>query len=135
MLDGCHSILEFLLVESVIGIADMLHQKTKRDLFGDFNGALDLVHGVDASSPISGGDVDRRAAGASPIVIGVQGGVDRVQGNASGFEPVGNFADVLLAVGVVEMLARGKNLNQLGSRLDQLIEQARMEPFFYINVG
>jgi hypothetical protein len=60
--------------------------------------------------------------------------VHGIQRNAGGLEPVGNFADMLLAVGVVEVLAGGEDFDRLGSRFDQLVEQARMEPFLYIDV-
>jgi len=41
---------------------------------------------------------------------------------------------MLLAVGVVEVLAGGEDFNRLGSRLDEFVEQARMESFLYIDV-
>src|SRR5260370_26793792 len=53
---------------------------------------------------------------------------------AGGADPVANFADMLLAIGVVEVLACGEDFDRLGSRLDELVEQARMEPFLYIDV-
>ena len=112
----------------------MLHQKAERNLFGDFQSALDLVHGLDAARAIGRGNVDGRRAGASPLVIGIQGRVHGIERNAGGAEPVGNFADVLLAIGVVEVLAGSKDFDGLGSGLDELVEQARMEPFFYIDV-
>ena len=112
----------------------MLHEKAKGNLLGDFKGALDFVHGIDAAGTIGRGDVDRRRTGAPPVVVGIQRGVHRVQGNAGGAEPVGNFTDMLLAVGVVEVLAGGEDFDGLGSRLDQFVEQARMEAFFDIDV-
>ena len=87
------------------------------------------------SAPIDGSDVHRWRTRASPFVVGIKRRVHRVQRNACGFEPVRDFANVLLAVGVVEMLARGKNLDRLGSRFHQLIEQAGMQPFLHIDVG
>ena len=60
--------------------------------------------------------------------------MDGIEWNAGGAEPVGNFADMLLAIGVVEVLAGGEDFDRLGSRLDELVEQARMEPFLHIDV-
>jgi hypothetical protein len=54
--------------------------------------------------------------------------------NAGGAEPFGDFADVLLAVGVIEVLARGEDFDGLGSGFDEIVEQARMQPFLYIDV-
>ena len=36
----------------------VLHQKAKRNLLGNFERALDLVHGVDAAGAVGGGDVE-----------------------------------------------------------------------------
>src|SRR4029077_5521039 len=101
---------------------------------GDFQGAFDLVHGIDAAGAVGGGDVDGRRTGAPPLVVGVQRRMDRIERNAGGAEPVGNFADMLLPIGVVKVLARGEDFDRLGSGLDELVEQARMEPFLYIDV-
>ena len=45
-----------------------------------------------------------------------------VQGNAGRSEPVGDFADVLLAVGVIEVLARGKDFDGLRAGADKFVE-------------
>ena len=58
----------------------------------------------------------------------------RIQRNARGLEPLCNFADMLLAIRIVEVLAGGEDFDRLRSRLDQLIEQSRMEPFLHIDV-
>src|SRR5208282_1829967 len=109
-------------------------QKPEWNMLGDFEGAFNLVHGVDAVGPVGGRDVDGRRAGASPLVVGVQRRVHGVQGNAGGAEPIGDFAHMLLAVGVVEMLAGSEDFDRLGPGLDELVEQARMEPFLYVDV-
>ena len=134
VLDGGHGSFEFLLVESVVGIADVLDQKAERNVLRDFEGALDFVHGLDAAGAVGGGNVHGRRAGASPFVVGVQRRVDGIQRNAGGAEPVGDFANMLLAIGVVEVLAGGEDFDRLGSGLDEFVEQARMEPLFYIDV-
>ena len=113
----------------------MLHQEAKRNLLGDFEGALDFVHGLDAAGAVGGGNVHRRRAGASPFVVGVQRRVHRVQRDAAGPEPVGDLADVLLAVGVVEMLAGGENLDRLRAAAHQAVQQAGMQALFDVHVG
>src|SRR5579871_3132032 len=47
VLDRSHRGLKFLLAEALIRSAQMLHQKAERNLLGDFERALDLVHGLD----------------------------------------------------------------------------------------
>ena len=47
-------------------------------------------------------------------------------------EPLGNFLDVRLAVGVIEVLAGSKNLNRLHAAAGQSIQNAGMEPLFHI---
>ena len=59
----------------------------------------------------------------------------RMQRNAAGSEPVGNFAHMLLAVGVIQMLARAKNLDGLRAAAHQFVQQARMQPLFHVNVS
>ncbi len=50
-------------------------------------------------------------------------------------EPVGDFLDVRLAVGVVEMLSRGENLDRLHPAARQSVQNARMQAFFYEQVS
>ena len=107
--------------------ADVLNQKPKRRLLGNFKGALDLVHGGDAITLLDGGDVDGRNPGAPPLVIAVHGRVHGMKGNAGAAKPVGDLAHVLALV-VIEVAARGKNLHSLGAAGDELIEQPGMQP-------
>ena len=58
-----------------------------------------------------------------------------MQRDAAGFEPVRDFTDMLLAVGVVDVLARAEDLNGLGPAAYQLIEQAGMQPLLDENVS
>src|ERR1700679_684919 len=56
VLDGGHRRFELLFVKCFVGIADVLHQKTEWNKFSNFQGALDLVHVLDSSRPVGGGD-------------------------------------------------------------------------------
>ena len=85
----------FFSLKLSFGRSEMLHQKTKWNLFGNFEGALDFVHGVDAGGTVGRCDVDRRRPGASPLVVGVERRVNRMERNPAAAEPVGNFLDVL----------------------------------------
>jgi len=50
--------------------------------------------------------------------------MERVQRNAARMEPFRDFAHVLLAISVVEVLARRENLDGLRSRANEFVEQA-----------
>ena len=76
----------FFSLKLSFGGAQMLDQEAKRNLLGDFQRALDFVHGFDAAGAVGRCDVDGRRAGASPLVVGVQRRVHRVQRNAAGRE-------------------------------------------------
>src|ERR1700746_1588591 len=102
----------------------MLYQEAKRNLLGDFESPLDFIHGFDASCAIGGSHVDRRSAGAPELVVPKQGSVHGVQGNPAGAKPVGDLAHVMLAVGVVEMLAGGEDLDGLGPAAFETVQQA-----------
>ena len=83
-----------------------------------FGGAFDFVHRLNSGRAISGCDVDRRRAAASPFVIGIERRMDRMQWNSAGAKPVRDFTEVLLAVGIVEMLAGSEDLYRLSSAAD-----------------
>src|SRR5438552_17570450 len=46
VLDGSHRCLKLAIIERFAAGAQVLDQKTERDLFRDFQGSLDLVHSV-----------------------------------------------------------------------------------------
>ena len=50
--DRGHGRFKLLLVKAFIRSSEMLHQKTKWNLLGDFEGALDFVHGLDAGGTV-----------------------------------------------------------------------------------
>jgi hypothetical protein len=48
------------------------------------------------------------------------------------FKPVGDFADMLFAIGIIQVLARGKNFDGLGPAANKAIQQAGMKTFLYM---
>src|SRR4051794_32699160 len=133
MFDRGHGRFNLVIVEGLIGNANVLDQEAEWNLFSDFQSALDFIHGFDAAGPVRGGDVDGRCSGASPFVICVERRVDRIQWNAAAFKPVGDFAYVLLAVGVIDVLTGSENFDRLCASPVQAIENARMQAFFDMN--
>jgi hypothetical protein len=57
-----------------------------------------------------------------------------VKGDAAALKPVRDFAHMLFAVGVVDVLACGKQFNRLRPTPDQSVQQARVQALFHINV-
>jgi len=58
-----------------------------------------------------------------------------MQRNPAAIEPFGDFLDVLLAVGIIDMLPRGKDFDRLHSAAGQSIQNARMQPLFHEQIG
>jgi hypothetical protein len=58
---------------AVVALAQMHDEMTERNVLGGFEGALDLVHGVDAAGFFRMQNVDGRGAGAAHLAIGEQG--------------------------------------------------------------
>src|SRR5262249_40953965 len=131
MFDRGHGGLELALIEIFVGNADVLNQKTKGNLLCDLERALDFVHGLNTLGRIGGRDVHWRTSRAAPLVVGIERRVNRVQRNTARLEPISDLPDVLLAVGVVQMLAGSKDLNRLGSAFYQIIKQTGMQPLFH----
>ncbi len=130
VLDGGHRRLELLFAETLVRRSEMLHQETERNLLGNFKGALDLVHGVDARCAVGGGNVDRRRPCPSPLVVRVQRRMHRIERYPAAAEPVSNFFHVRFAIGVVKVLPRRENLDRLHSAASQPIQNPRMQPLF-----
>src|SRR5271157_1741684 len=82
------------------------------DGVGGFEGALDLIQGVDAAGLFRMEEVDGGSAGAAHFAVGKERSVHGPGGDGVGAKPGGEFGDVL-AAGVVEVLAGGKELDGL----------------------
>ena len=125
VLDRGHGRLELVLVEFLVADADVLYQVAIGHVLGHFDGALDLVHGINAALAVFSRDVQRRHIAAAPFVAVVHRRVHRVELRARALEPGGDFEHVLLALRVVEMSAEGEDLDRLRARARQSIQQAR----------
>src|SRR6266496_744679 len=135
MLNRSHGCFELTLVKRLIGQSYVLNEKTKWNLLRQLDCTLDLIHGFDPRRPVCRCNIDWCSAGPPPLVIGVQRRVNRIKWNPAGPKPLGNLADVLLAICVIEVLARPENLDCLRTTTDQLVQQARMEPLFDVDIG
>src|ERR1700722_3966393 len=127
MFDRSHRGFEFLVVELFIGYADVLNKKAERNLFGDFQRAFDLVHGFHSMSAVGRGDVYWWRAGASPLVVGIERRMHGMQRHAASVKPLGNLFYVRVAVRIVEVLPRGKNLARLHAAAQKPVQNARMQ--------
>ena len=104
------------------------------NLLGGFEGALDLVHGVDAARFFRMKQVDGGRAGAAHLAIGKHGRVHGERLERIGAEPLGQLAHVL-AAGVVEVLARGEDLHTLRAGAAGKLQQAGMQALVEEQVG
>ena len=114
MLERSHRELKGSRAPGVFALAEVDNEEPKGNLLGDFEGALDLVHAIDASGLLRMDDVDAGRTAAAHFVIGIE---RRVHGEGLGLvrpEPLGEVADGA-AVGVVEVLARGEKFDSLGT--------------------
>ncbi len=110
----------------IVAFAKVHHEVAQRNMLRGFERALDLVHGVDAPGLLRVQHIDRERAGAAHLAVGIKRGVHRKRLERVGAEPLGQFGH-LLAAGVVEVLARGKNLHRLRAGALRELKQARMQ--------
>ncbi len=114
VLDGGEGVLE-----GVFGPLVALRKAEVQDAGGGGDGlgqlqrALDFFHGVDAPGLVCGDEVERRRGVAGEVLVGGEGGMER-GGDATVAEPCGELAG-LLAVGVIDVVARGEELDDGGA--------------------
>ena len=73
VLESGERVLDGARRPSVVVFAEMDDEIAQRDVLGGFEGALDLVHGVDAAGFFRMDDVDAGRAGAAHLAIGKSG--------------------------------------------------------------
>ena len=111
---------------AVFFFAQVQDEVLKGDGLGGFQRALDLVHGVDAAEFVRMDDVDGGSTGAAHLAVGKERRVHRPGLKGIGTKPGGQLGD-LLAAGVIEMLARGKDLDALCASTGRQFQQPRMQ--------
>ena len=99
----------------IVAFAKVHHKIAQRDVLRRFECTLDLVHGVDAPRLIGVQHIHRGRAGAAHLAVGIKRGVHRKGLERVRAEPLSQLGH-MLAAGVVEMLARGKDLHRLHAR-------------------
>ncbi len=137
VLDGGEGVLKGAGVPEVVLVAEVEDDGLDGELLGGFEGALDLVHGVDAVGLFGVDEVEIGCYVAGPLSVGAVAGVDRLVkggGDFVGAEPGGDVADSG-AVGVVEVVAGGEELDGFGSAVVKGVEQARVQALLKEDVG
>ncbi len=104
----------------------MQHKVLEGNAFGGFERALDLVHGVDAARLFRVQHIDGGRAGTAHFAVGKERSVHGERGQSVGTEPFRQLSHVL-AAGVVEVLARGKNLHRLRAGAVGELKQSGMK--------
>jgi hypothetical protein len=129
VLDGGEGVLKGAEVPGVVLVAEVEGTGGDGDLFGGLEGALDLIHGGDATGLFGVDEVEVGRDVAGPLGVGAVADVERlVEGgsDAGVAEPGGDVADGG-AVGVVEVVAGGEDLDGLSAGVVEGIEQAGVE--------
>lgn len=137
VLDGGEGVLESAGVPEVVLVAEVEDDGLDGELLGGLEGALDLVHGVDAAGLFGVDEVQVGSYVARPLSVGAVAGVDGLVergGDFVGAEPGGDVADGG-AVGVVEVVAGGEELDGLCSAVVKGVEQARVQALPKEDVG
>jgi len=137
VLDGSEGVLEGAEVPGVVFVAEVEGAGGDGDLLGGLEGTLDLVHGGDAAGLFGVDEVEIGSDVAGPLGVGTVADVEGLMergSNAGVAEPCGDVADGG-AVGVVEVVAGGEDLDGLGAAFLQGIEQARVQALRKEDVG
>ena len=79
VLERSKSSVKLAQVIGLLGQPDVDHQIAKRDLLGDFEHSLDLVHRIDAEAFLEVSDGNRQSSQAAPIGICKKRRVDRME--------------------------------------------------------
>src|SRR5580658_3951429 len=126
VLEGSDGVFDGTLGPPVVALAEVQDKVGKGDELGGFQGALDLVHGVDAAGFLRVQKVDGGCAGATHFAVGEKRGVHGKRLESIGTKPGAEFGDVL-AAGVVEVLPGGINFDRLGTGAFGEFQQAGVQ--------
>jgi pseudomonalisin len=127
MLKRGQSMLQAARRPGVGSLAQVHHQIFKVKMLGCFKRALDLVHGIDAARLFRMQQVDRWCSRAAHLAVRIERRVHRPALQRIGGKPAGQLLH-MLAAGVVEVLACGKDLHRLGSAARGQFQQPGMQP-------
>ncbi len=126
VLDGSEGQVEGLGRPSVISQAEVQHTGAEGDLLCGFEGALGFVHGEDAITFVAGDKVECGFGVTGPLGFfslceegHVHGGLDGI-----GTKPKGEVADGV-AIAVIEVVTRRKDLNHFGAGAMQRVKMTR----------
>ena len=137
MLDGSEGVLEGAEVPGVVFVAEVKGTGGDGDLLGGLEGALDLVHGGDAAGLFGVNEVEIWGDVAGPLGVRAVAEVKRLveRGPYAGrVEPGGDIADGG-AVGVVEVMTGGEELDDLSAGFMESVEQAGVQALRKEDVG
>ena len=129
VLDGGEGVFEGAEVPGLVFEAEVEGDGGDGNHLGGLEGALDLVHGGDAVGLFGVDEVEVWCYVARPLGVGAVGDIDGLVEGGGGVgvaEPGGEVADDG-AVGVVEVVAGGEELDGLGSAVAQGVEQAGVQ--------
>jgi hypothetical protein len=137
MLDGGEGVFEGTRVPGVVLVAEVKNDGLDGELLGSFEGTLDLVHGVDATGLFGVDEIEVGSDVAGPLGVGAVAEVDGLVergGDFVGSEPGSDVADGG-AVGVVEVMAGGEELDGLSSAVVKGVQKAGVKALLEEDVG
>jgi hypothetical protein len=137
VLDGGEGVFQGAEVPGVILVTEVEGAGGDGNLLGGLEGALDLVHGGDAAGFFRVDQIEVWGDMAGPLGVGAIAEVERLveRGSyAGGVEPGGDVPDGS-AVGVVEVMASGEELDDLSAGSMESVEQAGVQALREEDVG
>ena len=114
MLQRRNCVLDGALRPCVVAVAEVNDHVAQRDVLGSLEGALHLVHGVDAAGFLRVEHVHCGRSGSAHLPVGIERSVHGKRLECIRSEPGSQLGDVL-AAGVIKMLTRGKNFDCLSA--------------------
>jgi hypothetical protein len=129
MLDCGERVFEGARVPGIVFVAEVEHTGVDGNLLCGLEGALDLIHRADAMGFFDVDEIDIRSHVARPLSassIAKEDGLMQRRGYAGVAKPDGNVADSG-AIGVVEVMTRGEELDSFGTAFMEGIKQARVQ--------
>ena len=133
VLDGGEGVFEGASVPGLVLETEVEDGGSDGNLLGGLEGALDLVHGVDAAGLFGVDEVERGSGVAGPVRVGEERLVER-GADIIGAEPGSDVAEDG-AVGVVEVMAGGEEFDGFRAAFVEGVEQAGVQALLKEDVG